>query len=403
MNKYMIKSIFIEDVDNLFNTLKNIPELDKRQEYFEEYLSKASSYVKRLLSVYIKRLISSDRKRVLFFQPFMKNNQLKNIEISLVDLKVSSEHHKYYAELFPILEDFMSKLPESVFNYCKAYYSKINLLGLPIPYLKEIFKQYKLYEYDIKLEEVLDKHFNITEEIKIQETGLLNIPKFPVILTTLKSKLLYYFKDKKSIITNVEDDIILNKLDVMFETIYLLGTFENNSFNLIYLDTIPLKQSDKVFKGKLLDKTLFKKELLEKFAICFDYNFAEFYKVRNLKQLLSYMWRFKNTTLLIRPNIIETYQSSKFLRRYRVSFIHEDYVIFKEDITKEKLLISEHNILNNDEINIYDFKQDYLYLIFKNGKDKYNIYDKNMVNKSRRFIGNIKNPRIKGEIYDVFI
>ena len=411
-NKYLIKERFIEDLIILFDRISNTPEPHRKDETMSEFLNKATSYHKRLLCLYFEHLLGSG-KYLWFFQPFQQTNQSKDIKISLLDLKIVTLQRVYGSDLFHKLEKFVEQLPESAFRYVVSIFSKTNITGLTLTKVREYYEQYSLNDYETPLTDLDIKHFSIKENTKEKYKGKIeqfSLYKYPVILFNIQSDILYYFKKKSGIVSNLNDFKLLDKFEQVFDDIevYILFTFIDEKLNLICMRDKPLHLIKDEIKGLYLNDMIFNQNHLDRLRLCSDYKFIEHRVCRNIKQVLSYCYNNKGSVVFLNANTYSVYNPNQYIRRVIYQGMTDGGILLFQDYHNRKKIgeisytdiLAKESELGNLEISGLEVGVCY-YLLYRNYGNVY-IFDSSKMGKSN--IGYTKKIKIKeGESrYEVF-
>lgn len=412
INKYLIKERFIEDLIRLFDKISNTPEAHKKEETIQQFLQRATSYHKRLLSLYFDHLLGSG-KYLWFFQPFQQTNQSKDIKISLLDLRIVTLQRVYGSDLFHKLEKYVEQLPESAFRYVVSIFSKTNITGLTLNNIREIYQDYNLKEWETPLDDLALNNFSIREDTKQKHQGRVeqfSLYKFPVILFNIQSDILYYFKKKSGIVSNLNDFKLLDKFEQVFDDteIYIMFTYIDDKFNLIYMKDKPLHILRDGVKGLYLDDMTFKQNHLDRLRLCSDYKFIEHKVCRNIKQVLSYCYNNKGSVVFLHANTYSVYNPNQYIRRVIFKGMTEGGILlFQEYHNRKKLgelsymdILAKESELGNIEMSELDVGICY-YLLHRNYGKIY-IFDSSKMGKSNS--GYTRKIKVKkGEnSYEVF-
>ena len=411
-NKYLIKERFIEDLITLFDKISNTPEPHRKDETMSEFLNKATSYHKRLLCLYFEHLLGSG-KYLWFFQPFQQTNQSKDIKISLLDLKIVTLQRVYGSDLFHKLEKFVEQLPESAFRYVVSIFSKTNITGLTLTKVREYYEQYSLKDYETPLTDLDIKHFSIKENTKEKYKGKVeqfSLYKYPVILFNIQSDILYYFKKKSGIVSNLNDFKLLDKFEQVFEDteVYILFTFIDGKLNLIYMRDKPLHLIRDEVKGLYLNDMVFNQNQLDRLGLCVDYQFIEHRLCRSIKQVLAYCYNNKGSVVFLNANTYSVYNPNQYIRRVIYQgLLDSGILLFQEYHNRKKVgeisytdVLIKDSELGNLEVSELEVDVCY-YLLYRNYGNVY-IFDSSKMGRCN--IGYSRKIKIKeGENrYEIF-
>lgn len=378
--KYLIKERFIEDLILLFDKISNTPEQHRKDETIQQFMSRATSYHKRVLSLYFEHLLGSG-KYLWFFQPFQQTNQYKDIRISLLDLKIVTMQRVYGNDLFHKLEKYVEQLPESAFRFVTALFSKVNISGLSLNKLREIYEQYNLKEFETPLDDLSLNNFSIKEDIKEKYKGKIeqfSLYKFPVILCSIQSDILYYFKKSSGIVSNLNDSKLLSKFEQVFEDkdIYIVFTYIDNEFNLIYMKEKPLHLIKGEVKGLYLDDMTFNQNHLAMLGLCTNYKFIEHRVCRSIKQVLSFCYNHKGTILFLHAMSYYIYRPNEFIRRVIYKGMADNGILMWQEYHNRKKIVEmgysdvlgKEVVLSNLEISDLEIDDRYYILYRDYGK-----------------------------------
>lgn len=412
-SKFLVKEQYFKDIIDKFQEISNTPELDMKYDIIYKFLLRLTTTHKRILALYFEYLLNSDKK-VLFFQRFENTGQNKNVKVSLLELKMVLSLPSYKTDMFHKLEKFMLELPESIYIYCSALFSKINITGLSLAYIKTIFYETDLKNYNTDFEDLSILNFSILEDRIDRFKGKVeqfSLNKYPVVMSALDASqddILYYFKSNKGIVTNLDNNLdfnFLDKLDKVFDSIYVVGVYIYNEFNLIYLSEKPLHIIQGNIRGLHLNDFTFNKRDLDKLRLCTSFKHLELNVCRNIQQVMSFCYKYPTKVLFIRANTLEVYHPIKYVRRVVYKDISESGILTFLDYNTKNLkelsyqdIIEPENDLNNVEYS--QLVKDKTYFILRRNYGKVYLFESDNISKSK--CGSRKKTKILGEKYEIF-